>query len=159
MFKNIFKTMQAAVIVVSFLSATPVGAQSPSPTDPLFRMPDNALALSAVAAIYAPPSSGESLWSNTICSEMSVGGCGYFKANLESAFWQKGQAVVIEGSGVNFVGVVSNLADGSQVWKMTVTIFEHGKSLTSDVFAHVTYDQAQEQWLLNRVLYGPYINL
>jgi hypothetical protein len=163
MSKFFFKTIQAiaaAVIVFTFSRAAPVGAQSPLPTDPPFGTPGSALALSAVAGMYAPPSSGESFWSNVICSEMSAGGCDYFKANLESMLWQKGQTVAIEGSSVNFVGVVSNLADGSQVWKMTVTIYDQGgKSLTSNVFAHVVYDQAQGQWLLNRVLYGPYINL
>ncbi len=152
------KKLFAFLLSLVFVFAAVLPAYAAPGLPPEF--PKEAVVASAVAAMYAPDGgSDEVLWSNTICSEMSAGGCGYFKANLESALWQKGQAVVIEGSGVNFVGVVSNLADGSQVWKMTVTIFEHGKSLTSDVFAHVTYDQAQEQWLLNRVLYGPYVNL
>ena len=154
MLKKLFASLLSLVFV--FAAVLPAYAAPGLPPE----FPKEAVVASAIAAMYAPPSNGESFWSNTICSEMSAGGCGYFKANLESMLWQKGQAIVIEGSGANFVGVVSNLADGSQDWKMTVTIFMgHGKSLTNNVFVHVTYDQMQGQWLLNRVLYGPYINL
>jgi hypothetical protein len=58
---------------------------------------------------------------------------------------------------------VATLPDDSQVWKANISIFNTCLSkdcpaIESDLYLHVVHDEAQDAWLLNRILYGPYID-
>jgi hypothetical protein len=93
---------------------------------------------------------------------MTEGGCGYFTDHLESRLWQNGQDVALNS--VVPGKVAATLNDGSQVWKAEVSIYKtcgtsmkNCPSIESDIYLHVVYDEAQGKWLLNRILYGPYI--
>ena len=122
-------------------------------------------AMLAVAMMYAPTPQYHSYWLDAVCDQMTEGGCRYFTDNLESLFWQKGQ--IVTGDSAHLVGVAATLDDGSQVWKATVTAYKkcgvvflkNCPFLESDIYLHVVYDETQRAWLLNRVLYGPYIDL
>jgi hypothetical protein len=118
--------------------------------------------LQAVALIYAPMLDNPSGWLEAVCENMTEGGCGYFASNLESMLWQNGQYVALDSAWP--VGVVATLDDGSQVWKAAVAIYKSCGDvlkdcpfIENDIYLHVVYDEAQGKWLLNRVLYGPYI--
>ena len=119
-------------------------------------------ALEAVTTMYAPMHGMHSFWLDAVCERMTKGGCGYFTENLESILWQAGLDVT--GDQAALIDVVAKLDDGSQVWKAALTIYENCQLSTncttseSDVYLHVVYDEAQGKWLLNRVLYGPYID-
>ena len=153
MLKKLFVVLSSLFVLA--LVVQPVYADSGSAFT--FTLPKEVNVAAAIAGMYAPsPSGGETLWSNSLCSEMSSGGCNYFRANEASMLWQKGQGDVIEGSAANFDGVVSSLEDGSQVWKLTITLFTKSGSPTYTVFAHVVRDNGG-RWVLNRILYGPYI--
>ena len=122
----------------------------------------NRYVLQAVALIYAPMDN-YSDWLDTVCENMTEGGCGYFTDNLGSMLWQTGQDVALDSAWP--VGVVATLDDGSQVWKAAIAIYKSCgdalkdcPSIESDIYMHVVYDEAQNKWLLNRVLYGPYID-
>ncbi len=119
-------------------------------------------ALEAVVSMYAPMHGMHSFWLDAVCERMTAGGCGYFRENLESILWQAGQDVT--GDQAALIDVVATLNDGSQVWKAALTIYENCQLSTncttseSDIYLHVVFDEAQGKWLLNRVLYGPYID-
>ena len=119
-------------------------------------------ALEAVTTMYAPMHGMHSFWLDAVCERMTEGGCGYFTENLESILWQAGRDVT--GDQAELIDVVATLDDGSQVWKAALTIYENcqlSKNCTtseSDIYLHVVFDEAQGKWLLNRVLYGPYID-
>ena len=118
--------------------------------------------LEAVSLMYAPMPDDYSGWLDAVCHRMTEGGCAYFTEHLESRLWQNGQDVelnsVVPGK------VAATLNDGSQVWKAEVSIYKNCGSalkdcpfIESDIYLHVVYDEAQDEWLLNRILYGPYI--
>ena len=119
-------------------------------------------ALEAVVSMYSPMHGLHSFWLDAVCERMTAGGCGYFRENLESILWQAGLNVT--GDQAALIEVVAKLDDGSQVWKAALTIYENCQLSTncttseSDIYLHVVYDEAQGKWLLNRVLYGPYID-
>ncbi|MDO8752974.1 MAG: hypothetical protein Q7J80_03685 [Anaerolineales bacterium] len=118
----------------------------------------------AVVLMYAPMPDNHSNWLDAVCKNMTEGGCGYFTDNLESMLWQRGHGVV--SASALPVAVVATLDDGSQVWKAAVAIhkncgvvvLKNCQFIESDIYLLVVYDQAQGKWLLNRVLYGPYID-
>ena len=119
--------------------------------------------LEAVALIYAPTPDNRSGWLDSVCERMTEGGCGYFTDQLESRLWQNGQDVALNS--VVPGKVVATLDDGSQVWKAQLSIYKtcgsalkDCPSIESDIYLHVVYDEAQDKWLLNRILYGPYID-
>jgi len=155
------KNLKVPIMLVLFLLTTfivvPTAQASPTPDFPKDRH-----VLEAVALIYAPMPDDRSGWLEAVCQRMTEGGCGYFTDNLESNLWQKGQDVALNS--VVPAGVVATLDDGSQVWKASVAIYKTCGSawkdcpfIESDIYLHVVYDEAQAEWLLNRVLYGPYI--
>ena len=148
--------LKRLLIVLSLLTLAALAVQPAYADSSLhFALPQDAAVVVAVAGAYAPsPVGGQSLWEKSICTEMSAGGCAYFKANEASMLWQKSDA--IEGSTATFDSVVANLADGSQVWKLTVTIFTQSATLQDTVFVHVVKDD-NGRWVLNRILYGPCI--
>jgi hypothetical protein len=119
------------------------------------------LVLQTVTLIYAPMDN-HSDWQDAVCENMTEGGCGYFASNPESTLWQNGQDVAFDSAWP--LGVVTTLDDGSQVWKAAVTIYKSCgdvlkkcPSIESNTYLHVVYDETLGKWLLNRVLYGPYI--
>jgi hypothetical protein len=120
--------------------------------------------LEAVALIYAPTPDNRSDWLDAVCQRMTEGGCGYFTDHLASGFWQNGQDVALNSVMPRPFGVAATLNDGSQVWKAEVSIYktcnsalQNCPSIESDIYLHVVYDEVQDKWLLNRVLYGPYL--
>ena len=92
-----------------------------------------------------------------ICSGMTSGGCDYFESHTADMLWSKSKDVVL--STVYFEHVSATLPDGSQVWKMTTHDLpsRDPNGSSQDAFVHVISDPVQG-WLLNRVLYAPYIN-
>ena len=154
---------QVTVFLALALSLFPVfavRAQEATPAVPV-QVQENARTApvgEALAAMYARAGfDQQSSWEGMICSGMTSGGCDYFKNHTADMLWSKNKDVVL--SGVTLDDVAGGLADGSQVWKMTVTIYQPGdpKGLAQDAYVHVVPDSVQG-WLLNRVLYAPYIN-
>jgi hypothetical protein len=166
------QNLKVLIVLVLVLLAVSVGA-SPAQASRIasdgigFNPPKEYHVLGAVVMMYAPMPEDHAYWLDAVCENMTEGGCGYFTDNLESMLWLIGQDVV--GDGAWFAGVVATLDDGSQVWKAAVTIYkncrfesevvqEDCQCIKSDIYLHVVYDEAQDKWLLNRVLYGPYID-
>jgi len=132
-----------------------------------FDPPKESHVLGAVVMMYAAMPEDHSIWLEAVCENMTTGGCGYFTDNLESMLWLIGQGVAGDSAWHN--EVIATLDDGSQVWKAAVTIYkncrfesddvqEDCQCIKSDIYLHVVYDEAQGKWLLNRILYGPYID-
>lgn len=148
-------TMLLLVLLSASLIVSSAHAQDDMDVDPRH-------ALEAVVSMYAPMHGMHSFWLDAVCERMTAGGCGYFRENLESILWQAGQDVT--GDQAALIDVVATLNDGSQVWKAALTIYENCQLSTncttseSDIYLHVVFDEAQGKWLLNRVLYGPYID-
>ncbi|CAG0955815.1 hypothetical protein ANAEL_00334 [Anaerolineales bacterium] len=116
--------------------------------------------LEALSMVYAPTPEDRAGWTETICQRMTAGGCEIFMEAQTDLLWQNGQEVAFNS--VVPVGVVAALPDGSQVWKANISIFNACTSkdclpTESDLYLHVVHDEAQDAWLLNRILYGPYI--
>ena len=154
--KNIkVSIMLVLILLTTSLNVSSVQAQADMDVDPRH-------ALEAVVSMYAPMHGMHSFWLDAVCERMTEGGCGYFTKNLESILWQEGQDVT--GDQAELIDVVAKLDDGSLVWKAALTIYENcqiAKNCTtseSDIYLHVVFDEAQGKWLLNRVLYGPYID-
>lgn len=147
--------MLLLVLLSTSLNMSVVHAQNDMDVDPRH-------ALEAVVSMYSPMHGLQSFWLDAVCERMTEGGCGYFRENLESILWQAGQDVT--GDQAALIDVVATLNDGSQVWKTALTIYENCQLSTncttseSDIYLHVVFDEAQGKWLLNRVLYGPYID-
>ena len=147
--------MLLLVLISASLIVSSAQAQADMDVDPHH-------ALEAVVSMYAPMHGLHSFWLDAVCERMTAGGCGYFRENLESILWQAGLNVT--GDQAALIEVVAKLDDGSQVWKAALTIYENCQLSTncttseSDIYLHVVYDEAQGKWLLNRVLYGPYID-
>lgn len=162
--KNV-KISIALVLIFLAVSVVVSPAQaSPKANDGItFEIPKENHALLAVAMMYAPTPEFHSYWQSAVCDNMTEGGCGYFMDNLEPMLWQTGQGVT--GDQASPIGVAAKLNDGSQVWKVALTIYrkcgvsKNCKTSESDLYLHVVYDEAQGKWLLNRVLYGPNLDL
>jgi len=154
------KNLKVPIMTVLFLLVFAVVSTAQASSTPDF--PKDRHVLEAVALIYAPMPDDRSGWLDMVCHRMTEGGCAYFTENLESKFWQNGQNVALNS--VVPGEVIATLDDDSQVWKAEVSIYKTcGDALKncpyieSDIYLHVVYDEAQGKWLLNRVLYGPYI--
>jgi len=118
--------------------------------------------LEALSLMYAPTLGDRAGWMETVCQRMTTGGCEYFMETQADLLWQNGQEVAFNS--VTPVGVMATLSDGSQVWKAQVAIFNACASkdcpaIESDLYLHLVRDETQDAWLLNRILYGPYIEL
>jgi hypothetical protein len=116
--------------------------------------------LEALSMMYAPTLEDRVGWAKTVCQRMSAGGCAYFMENQADLLWQNGQNV--EFNSVTPGEVAATLSDGSQVWKAQVVIFNacavnDCPAIESDLYLHLVRDKTQDAWLLNRILYGPYI--
>jgi hypothetical protein len=161
------KNIKVSIVLILVLLAVSV-IVSPTQASPIasdvttFEIPKENHALLAVVMMYAPTPEFHSYWRDAVCGFMTEGGCAYFTDNLESMLWQTGQGVTADNASP--LGVVAKLDDGSQVWKAALTIYrncgvsKNCKTSESDVYLHVVYNEEQEKWLLNRVLYGPYID-
>jgi hypothetical protein len=154
---SIMLVLLAVLAVVSTAQASPIASDSAGLNSPKERH-----VLEAIALIYAPMDN-RSDWLDAVCENMTEGGCGYFTDHLETRLWQNGQGVALDSAVPG--NVVAALDNGSQVWKAAVSIYitcgaalKDCPSIESDIYLHVMYDEAQDKWLLNRVLYGPYID-
>ena len=155
------KKSKVPIMLVLFLLAAFIAvptAQASSLPD----FPKERQVLEAVSLMYAPTPDNHSGWLDAVCQRMTEGGCGYFTDNLEARLWKNGQDVALDSAVPG--KVVATLDDGSQVWKAEVSIYKTCGSalkdcpfIESEVYLHVVHDEAQGKWLLNRVLYGPYI--
>ena len=156
--KNLKVPILFILVLLAVLIIVPA-AQASSTSD----FPKDRQILEAISLIYAPIPENRSGWLEAICQRMTEGGCVYFTDQLESKLWQNGQDVALNS--VVPGEVVATLDDGSQVWKAAVEIYKNCgdvlkncPSSESDIYLHVVYNEAQDKWLLNRVLYGPYID-
>jgi len=118
--------------------------------------------LGALSLMYAPTPEDRAGWAETVCQRMSAGGCAYFMDNQADLLWQNGQEVAFNSAIP--VGVAATLPDGSQVWEAHISIFnacaaKDCPAIESDLYLHIVHDETQDAWLLNRILYGPYIEL
>jgi hypothetical protein len=116
--------------------------------------------LEALSLMYAPTLGDRAGWAETVCQRMTIGGCEYFTENQADRLWQNGQEVAFNSAIP--VGVSATLPDGSQIWKAQISIFNACASkdcpaIESDLYLHLVYSNETNQWLLNRILYGPYI--
>lgn len=157
------KSLKSPIMFVLALLAAFVTA-STAQASPTPDLPKDRQVLEAVSLIYAPMPDNRSGWLDAVCENMTEGGCGYFSDNLESMLWQSGQDIALNSVVPVPFGAVATLEDGSQVWKEEVSIYKtcgdalkNCPALESDIYLHVVYDEAQDEWLLNRILYGPYI--
>ncbi len=155
--KNLKVPIMLVLVLLAAFIVVPTAQASSTPDFPKDRH-----VLEVVALIYAPTPDNHSGWLDSVCERMTEGGCGYFTDQLESRLWQSGQDVVLNS--VVPGKVVATLEDGSQVWREEVSIYKTCGSalkdcpfIQSDIYLHVVFDEAQNKWLLNRVLYGPYI--
>ena len=155
--KNLKVPIKLVLMLLAVFIVVPTAQASPTSAFPKDRQ-----VLEAVSLIYAPMPDNRSGWLEAVCQRMTEGGCGYFTDQLASSLWENGQDVALNSAWP--IGVVATLNDGSQVWKAAVAIYKscgealkNCPSLESDLYLHVVYDEAQDKWLLNRVLYGPYI--
>jgi hypothetical protein len=118
--------------------------------------------LEALSLMYVPTLEDRAGWAETVCQRMTTGGCEYFMENQVDLLWQNRQEVAFNS--VTPVGVAATLPDGSQVWEVQISIFNVCASkacpaIESDLYLHLVHDETQDTWLLNRILYGPYIAL
>jgi hypothetical protein len=111
--------------------------------------------LEALSLMYAPTPEDRAGWAETVCQRMTAGGCEYFMETQADLLWQNGQEVAFNS--VTPAGVSAILPDGSQVWRAQVAVHKDGIVIESDLYLHLVRDEAQDAWLLNRILYGPYI--
>jgi hypothetical protein len=155
--KNLKVSIKLVLMLLAVFIVVPTAQASPTSDFPKDRQ-----VLEAVSLIYAPMPDNRSSWLEAVCQRMTEGGCGYFTDQLESRLWQNGQDVALNSAWP--FGAVATLDDGSQVWKAAMATYKscgdalkNCLSIESDLYLHVVYGEAQDEWLLNRVLYGPYI--
>jgi hypothetical protein len=162
--KNLKSSIMLVLVWLSmFIQIAPAQA-SPIASDGIgLDFPKERHVLETISLIYAPMDN-HSDWLDAVCENMTEGGCSYFTDDPASMLWETGQDVALNSAWP--LGVVATLDDGSQVWKAAVAIYKSCgdvalkdcPSIESDIYLHVVYDEAQDKWLLNRILYGPYID-
>jgi hypothetical protein len=145
---KVFVFILAVALTVSQVSAAP--AQDGTPFPP---MPPQAGVEYAVASMYAPMGN-EAFWITSLCSQMTSGGCGYFQRKQADVLWRLGQGV--RGDTAARAEVVAEIPPRSQVWKMEVMIVRADERSVQDVYVLAQQNDGG-QWLLDRVLYGPYL--
>jgi hypothetical protein len=143
------------VLIMTAFAVPPALAAAPSQENVSFpAMPPQAGVEYAVASLYAPM--GEAaFWSSAICSQMTAGGCDYFQREQADVLWQSAQGA--RGDTAKRAEVVAEIPPKSQLWKMSVTVWNQKGSSAHDVYVLVSYSDDQSQWLLDRVLYGPHL--
>ena len=103
-------------------------------------------AIQSLTALYAP--SGERAeWEGQVCAGMTAEGCQLFHTLFANPIWNS--ALNGKTSSVTFIEIAETLADGSQVWKTSVTT----NDASLPVYIHVTQNETS-RWLLNRVLFA-----
>ena len=147
---KIFVFVLFALMAAQFCPASAASAQDDTPFPP---MPPQAGVEYAVASMYAPMGN-EAFWITSLCSQMTSGGCGYFQRKQADALWQLGQGV--RGDTAARAEVVAEIPPRSQVWKMEVMIVRADERSFHDVYVLAQQNDGG-QWLLDRVLYGPYL--
>ena len=149
-----------ALLLCAWLVTSPVAAHAQSVIPPA--IPDSPAQQAAqvgitIAAMYARGGGfDQSGWEGSVCSNMTQGGCDFFKSHIADLLWMKGADVELDV--VTFDSVAGTLPDNSQVWKLTLSVWRYHIEMTQDVYVHIVHDPAQG-WLLNRILYAPYITL
>lgn len=101
-------------------------------------------ALSAVKAIFAP-GADQSAWEESICTNMTEGGCQIFKAIYAKPLFDMPR----KGVSVTFVKIVDELDDGTKVWLINA---DSSDGNPTPVYAHVSQNESGD-WLLIRVLF------
>ena len=148
------------LLIGAWLVASPIVAHAHSvipPTIPNSQAQQAAQVGITVAAMYARGGGfDQSGWEGSDCSNMTQGGCDFFQSHIADLLWAKG--VDVELDLVTFDSVAGTLPDNSQVWKLTLSVWRNHIETTQDVYVHVVFDPKQG-WLLNRILYAPYISL
>jgi hypothetical protein len=143
------------LVLIMAVAVTPALAAAPAQKNVTFpSMPPEAGVEYAVASLYAP-AGDESFWSSAICSQMTAGGCDYFQREQARVLWQSAQGAI--GDTADRAEVVAETTPKSQVWKMAVTIWNENGRSEHDAYVLVSYSDTLDQWLLDRVLYGPYL--
>jgi len=104
---------------------------------------NNPPALKALAAIYAP-TGDQADWEKTVCLNTTPNGCDFFKFYYSASIWKSG----VSGSDPHFIEVAETLKDGSQIWRVNITI----KASIQPLFILVE-KQKDEQWYLARILF------
>ena len=148
------------LFVCAWLVASPVAAHAQSVIPPtILDSPAQQAAQVGItiSAMYARGGGfDQSGWEGLVCSNMPQGGCDFFKSHFADLLWMQGADVEVDV--VTFDSVASTLPDNSQVWKLTLSVWRNHVETTQDVYVHVVKDPTQG-WLLNRILFAPYITL
>ena len=159
---NFKKSLLLLVVTVIPIIAYTVRAQSntvydPTPLATIYPIQDDsAMALMALAAMYAPMENEED-WVKMVCIGMTEGGCAYFRDNQVSSLWQSQSGNIGSSSGGLLTDVIT-MDEGIQFWKAQLTVFTPGKETVSYVYMLVRHD-ADGGWYLDRVLSGPGISI
>lgn len=141
-----------AVVSVSAINDSPIDDIQPV-SDLIMTRPEGAPAMTALSALYAPTQEKQS-WIDLVCAGMTEGGCEYFKANLADSMWNA-QANHDGTSAGYSPDNATDIVEGTQVWKASLTIFDNpGQETTTDVFLMVER-KPDGFWYLDRILDGP----
>ena len=141
-----------AVVSVSAITDNPANDFQPV-SDLIMTRPEGAPAITALSALYAPAQEKQS-WIDLVCSGMTDGGCDYFKTNLADPIWDT-QANHDGTSAGYSPDNTTDIVEGTQVWKASLTVFDKPKrETTEDVFLLVER-KPDGFWYLDRILYGP----
>ncbi len=128
---------------------------------PPAEMTQNAPALTSLAAMYTPMDTQEH-WLKSVCAGMTKGGCDHFKENQAAEVWDEQLGNV--GSSAGYISNTTVIDETHQVWTATTSIFTQGPndqhSTEKSFDVHVLVERgADQKWYLDRVLFGPSIDL
>lgn len=151
---NFLVTLLIAVMAVVSISAVNGRPEiDPQPmNDPIPARHESAPVMTSLAAMYAPAKDKDH-WIDLVCTGMTEGGCAFFTDNLADAMWasQAGH----DGSSAGYIADdVTVIDDTHQVWKASLTVFDHKDERKSDIFLLVQRG-TDGFWYLDRILYGP----
>ena len=141
-----------AVVSIAAVSGNP--ATDPQPvSEPILARHESAPVMTSLAAMYAP-AEDKTHWIDLVCAGMTEGGCDYFKANLADPMW--GAQANHDGTSAGYSEEnITDIDEGVQVWKASLTVFDKPKpETTEDVFLLVER-KPDGFWYLDRILYGP----
>jgi len=158
-FASLFFILLITVASVAALAASGYRAEINEDHEPLENpsmvQDESARALAALAILYAP-NDDKDRWVKFVCNGMTDGGCEFFKNNHADAIWESPAGHDGVSSGGSLAEVIT-INDSAQVWHVQMTIFSNSEEIKSDVFVLVERG-ANGNWVLNRVLYGPWIS-
>jgi len=152
---NFLITMLIAALAI--LSVSAVGSRSANEvqlvSDLVTTRHESEPVMTSLAAMYAP-AEDKTHWIDLVCAGMTEGGCEYFKANLADTMWDA-QANHDGTSAGYSPDNATDIVEGTQVWKASLTVFDKPKhETTEDVFLMVER-KPDGFWYLDRILYGP----